>query len=181
MVLPPFITCPKCGDQEFGVQLIDDDRYLRRCRSCWHKQFLPLPKLRKKIIYLDQFVVSNLMKLDNPGLQRGDRLVKETFWADLRDLLMQLRKMQLICCPNSGSHVVESRISQFNDELKKTYEALSGAIHFHSFHEIGSHQIGELAVAWSENREPQFDFDPRGALTKDPHEWSERFYITVGN
>ena len=181
MILPPFVACPKCGGQEFGVHLIDGDRYLRRCRSCWHKQFLPLPQLRKKIIYLDQFVVSNLMKLDNPGLQRGDRLVKETFWVDLRDLLMQLRKMQLICCPNSGSHEVESRISQFNDELKQTYEALSGAIHFYSFHEIGSHQIGELAVAWSENREPQFDFDPRGALTKDPHEWSERFYITFGN
>jgi hypothetical protein len=181
MVLPPFVTCPKCGEQEFGVHLIDDDRYLRRCRSCWHKQFFPLPKLRKKIIYLDQFVVSNLMKLDNPEFQRGDRLVKERFWTDLRDLLMQLRRMQLICCPNSGSHEVESSISPFNDELKRTYEALSGAIHFYSFHEIGSHQIGELAVAWSENREPQFDFDPKGALTKDPHEWSERFYITFGN
>ena len=84
-----------------------------------------------------KFVVSNLMKLDNPGLQRTDRLVKEVFWTDLRDLLLQLRQMQLICCPNSGSHVVESRISQFNDELKKTYEALSGAIHFHSFYDIG--------------------------------------------
>ena len=181
MISPPFTTCPKCGQEEFGVLYISADDYLRRCRACWHKQAFPLPKLRKKIIYLDQFVVSNLMKLDNPELQQSDRLVKETFWADLRSLLVQLRQMQLICCPTSGSHEVESRISNFNDELKKTYEALSGAIKFQSFHDIGSDQIGELAVAWSENREPQFNFDPRCALTKDPHEWSERFYITFGN
>lgn len=36
---------------------------MRRCRDCWHKQDYHLPELRKKIIYLDQFVISNLMKL----------------------------------------------------------------------------------------------------------------------
>lgn len=154
---------------------------MRRCRDCWHRRDFPLPKLRKKIIYLDQFVVSNLMKLENPGLQRSDRLIKETFWTELRDLLLQLREMQLICCPSSGSHQAESRISSFNDELKKTYEALSGGIKFKSFHDISANQFGELALAWSENREPQFDFDPRQVLTKDPHEWAERFYIVFGN
>ena len=39
-------------------------------------------------------------------------------------------------------------------------------------------QIGELALAWSEGREPQFNFDPRNVLSKDPDEWNERFYIT---
>lgn len=89
--------------------------------------------------------------------------------------------MQLICCPNSGSHEVESRISLFNDELKKTYEALSGGIEFRSFNDIGASQIGELALAWSENREPRFDFSPKCVLTKDPNEWAERFYIVFGN
>jgi len=37
---------------------------------------------------------------------------------------------QMICCPDSGSHVEESRTSPFNAELKKTYEALSGGITF---------------------------------------------------
>ena len=181
MISPPFKSCPACGKEEFGVHLISANRYMRRCRDCWHNQYFPLPKLRKKIIYLDQFVVSNLMKLDNPGLQRNDRLTKETFWTELLDLLLQLREMQLICCPNSGSHEAESRISLFNDELKKTYEALSGGIKFKSFHDISTDQIGELALAWSENREPQFDFDPRHVLTKDPDEWAERFYIVFGN
>lgn len=52
--------------------------------------------------------------------------------------------------------------------------ALSGAIKFKSVHDISSDQIGELTLAWSENREPLFDFDPRHVLTKDPHEWPRR-------
>lgn len=181
MISPPFRKCPACGKDEFGVHLIRADRYLRRCRDCWHFRYFPLPKLRKKIIYLDQFVVSNLTKLDNPGLQRNDRLTKESFWTELRDLLLQLRKMQLICCPNSDSHEAESRISTFNDELKRTYEALSGGVKFKSFHDISIDQIGELALAWSEDREPRFDFDPGHVLTRDPNEWAERFYIVFAD
>jgi hypothetical protein len=39
----------------------------------------PLPPLHKKIIYLDQYVVSNLMKLENPALQRNDSLKTNPF------------------------------------------------------------------------------------------------------
>lgn len=69
----------------------------------------------------------------------------------------------------------------FNDELKKTYEALSGGIRFNSFNDISNNQIRELALAWSENREPQFGFDPRHVLTKDPNAWEARFYFAFDN
>jgi hypothetical protein len=139
---------------------------------------LPLPKLNKKIIYLDQYVVSNLMKLDNPVHQRNASLKTNPFWQELRDLLMELRRLQLIVCPDSASHVSESRISPFNAELKKTYENLSSGITFLSFDSISSLQMRELARAWSEGREPVFSFKARDVLHKDPNEWSERYYIT---
>jgi hypothetical protein len=175
----PFKTCPKCGHETFGVLTISKDSYSRRCRDCWHLvRRIPLPPVRKKIIYLDQYVVSNLMKLDNPTLQRTDKLTASPFWQELRDLFTELRDLQLIVCPDSASHVSESRISPFNAELKKTYEHLSGGITFDSFDEIMNRQIGELARAWSEQREPIFDFDPRGVLSDDPNKWNERFFIT---
>ena len=130
---------------------------------------IPLPPVRKKIIYLDQYVVSNLMKLDNPTLQRTDKLAANPFWQELRDLLTELRDLQLIVCPDSTSHVSESRISPFNAELKKTYEHLSGGITFNSFSDISNSQIGELARAWSEQREPIFNFDTCGVLSDDPN------------
>ena len=139
---------------------------------------LPLPKLNKKVIYLDQYVVSNLMKLDNPVYQRDGFTKDKTFYQELRDLLMELRRMQLIVCPDSASHVSESRISPFNAELKKTYENLSSGITFQSFESISSLQIGELACAWSDGCERVFRFNARDILNKDPNEWSERYYIT---
>jgi len=181
LISPPWKTCPACGKDRFGVSIISGSRLMRRCRDCWHKQDYQLPKLRKKIIYLDQFVISNLMKLKNPATKGHATAAADPFWRELDDLLFQLRQLQMICCPDSGSHEEESRTSPFNAELKKTYEALSGGITFEAFDSIKSEQIGELALAWSEGREPAFDFDPSRILSKDPNEWNERFYIVVGD
>jgi hypothetical protein len=178
-ISPPFRTCPKCGKESFGVLTISGNSYSRRCRDCWHMvNRLPLPKLDRKVIYLDQYVVSNLMKLDNPLYQRDGFTKEKPFYKELRDLLVELRRMQLIVCPDSASHVSESRISGFNAELKKTYENLSSGITFHSFESISSLQIEELARAWSDGREQVFHFNARNVLHKDPNEWSERCYIT---
>jgi len=178
-ISPPFKTCPKCGHETLGVLTISKGSYSRRCRDCLHMvRRIPLPPVRKKIIYLDQYVVSNLMKLDNPTLQRTDKLAANPFWQELRDLLTELRDLQLIVCPDSTSHVSESRISPFNAELKRTYEHLSGGITFNSFSDISNSQIVELARAWSEQREPIFNFDPCRVLSDDPNKWNDRFYIT---
>jgi len=181
LISPPWRTCPACGKDKFGVGIISGSRLMRRCRDCWHKQDYRLPKLQKKIIYFDQFVISNLMKLENPATKGHTTVVADPFWRELHDLLFQLRQLQMICCPDSGSHEEESRTSPFNAELKKTYEALSGGITFKAFDSIKSEQIGELALAWSEGREPAFDFEPRGILSSDPNEWNERFYIVLGD
>jgi len=181
MISPPWRTCPSCGKDKFGVHLISGSELMRRCRDCWHKNSYRLPVLRKRIIYLDQFVVSNLMKLENPGVNGHERVVAQPFWRELRDLLFQLRQLQMICCPNSGSHEEESRIWQYNAELKKAYESLSSGIRFEAFDSIKSQQIGELARAFTEAREPHFDFNPRRVLSRDPNEWSKRYYITFGD
>ena len=181
LISPPWKTCPACGKDKFGVGLIRGARLMRRCRDCWHKQDYHLTKLRKKVVYLDQFVISNLMKLENPATKGHATVAADPFWRELHNFLFQLRHLQMICCPDSGSHVQESRTSPFNAELKKTYEQLSGGITFIAFETIECQQIGELALAWSEGREPAFDFDPSGVLSKDPNEWNERFYIVVGD
>jgi len=180
LISPPWRTCPACGKDKFGVCTISGSRLMRRCRDCWHKQDYPLPELRKKIIYLDQFVISNLMKLENPATKGHATVVEDPFWRELHHLLFQSRHLQMICCSDSGSHEQESRTSPFSAELKKTYKALSGGITFEPFDSIKSEQIGELALAWAEHRQPAFDFDSRSILSSDPNDWNERFYIVTG-
>ena len=181
LISPPWRNCPACGKDKFGVSIISGSRLMRRCRDCWHKQDYQLPKLQKKIIYLDQFVISNLMKLENTATKGHATVAADPFWRELHDLLFQLRQLQMICCPDSGSQEEESRTSPFNAELKKTYESLSGGVTFNAFDSLKSKQISELALAFSEGRKPVFDFDPRRILSSDPNEWNERFYIVFGN
>jgi hypothetical protein len=174
----PYRTCPKCGHETFGILSISGSQYTRRCRDCWKTADFRLPKLRKKIIYLDQFVISNLVKLKNPTTPAQALLAADPFWQELYELIFQLRYLQMIACPDSWSHREESRISKMNADLKGMYERLSGGNTFEQFDSIKAKQIGELALAWSESREPEFDFDPRSVLSRDPDEWNERFYIT---
>jgi hypothetical protein len=181
LISPPWKICPACGKDKFGVSIIRGSHLMRRCRDCWHKQDYELPQLKKKIIYLDQFVISNLMKLENPATKGHATVAADPFWRELRDMLFQLRHLQVICCPDSGSHEEESRTSPFNADLKKTYEALSGAITFKAFDSIKSQQICEITLAWLEGREPAFDFNPEGILSSDPNDWNEHFYIVFGD
>jgi hypothetical protein len=181
LISPPWRTCPSCGKDKFGVIIISGSSLMRRCRDCLHKRENQLPALRKKIIYLDQFVISNLMKLKNSATKGYATVAADPFWRELHDLLFELRQLQMICCPDSGSHVQESRTSPFNAELKKTYEQLSGGITFAAFESIECQQIGEFALAWSEGREPEVDFGPSGVLSRDPNEWSERYYCVGGD
>src|SRR3954464_2383075 len=65
-ISPPFIACPFCGAEEFGVLMITRSSYVRRCRACMKDEQFGLPALAKKILYLDQFAISKLMKVLHP-------------------------------------------------------------------------------------------------------------------
>jgi hypothetical protein len=181
MISGPFKACLQCGQNEYGVWGIHRDRVLRRCRVCGHRQFVPLPPVQKKIIYLDQFVISEFAKLKNPNSRGHKAVAANPFWQELYDLLVELRELQLICCPDSWSHQQESRISGMNADLKQMYEQFSGGITFKNFPDIEAQQSFELAHAWAEQREPAFDYSPRNVLSADPNEWNNRFFITFGD
>ena len=85
LISPPWRTCPACGKDKFGVSIISGSRLMRRCRDCWHQRDYRLPELRKKIIYLDQFVISNLMKLENPVTQGHATVAADPFWRELEN------------------------------------------------------------------------------------------------
>jgi transcription elongation factor Elf1 len=178
---PPYWTCPKCGADKFGVMLIDGDSYMRRCRDCWHKADFQLPKLKKKIIYLDQFVVSEIMKLNSPGAKSHAAVAANPFWSQLDELLKELRHFQLICCPASGEHENESLLSPFFANLKKTYENLSGGVSFESENAIKTQQVAALATAWARGTEPEFSLEASRIIHGNPHRWSERYYITTSS
>src|SRR3989304_2807951 len=85
----PFRNCPKCGGNEFGVLLVNGRQYIRRCRDrkCWYTETIGLPEIKKKVIYIDQFAISNMMKVLNPAVKGHELAATDPFWRELFELL----------------------------------------------------------------------------------------------
>jgi hypothetical protein len=114
MISPPYIKCPNCGKNSFGVLIVNPHSYIRRCKDC-HFPFkdsrsavFPLPELSKKLIYIDQFAVSNMMKAINPKTRAHKKGSIDQFWQILFEKLYRLSNLQLIICPASSFHFQES-------------------------------------------------------------------------
>src|SRR5216684_4643050 len=137
----PYEDCPTCRQHEFGILQIERNSYTRRCRSCLRMETFALPELKKKVIYLDQFVFSNIMKTLSAETPGHDRAKAEPLWRELFESLDVLCRMQLVICPDSTEHHDESLISPFFEELKHTYEHFSTGISFSPSTSIQDMQI----------------------------------------
>src|SRR5258708_3053049 len=110
-ISPPYFPCPKCNKESFGVLSIGRNVYTRRCKECWFSNHFHLPELHKKIIYLDQFVISEMMKAIHEKLGKTGRV--DPFWLRLFEKLGRLSHLQLIICPDSHYHQQESLLYEY--------------------------------------------------------------------
>src|SRR5262249_50404659 len=92
-------------------------------------QMFVLPRLIKKVIYLDQFALSNIMKALNPNTDAYKKGM-DSFWITLFKKLYRLVQYQMIVCPNSEVHEKESRVSSYFTALRRMNELLSGQVSF---------------------------------------------------
>lgn len=183
---PPFIKCPKCGENSFGILSINSHRYYRRCAKCFYPQgnepsaFYPLPDLNKKIIYIDQFVLSEMMKALNPSIKGHSNLPLRDFWVQLFSILDKLCKFQLIVCPESEFHTDESLISPFYKSLKRMYGQLSCGVSFYDQEAIKRSQLLEHATNWiSNNPEKPLSVNVKSVTHGEINTWQGRFIFSA--
>lgn len=174
----PYIKCPNCKkENSFGVLMINPSHFTRRCLECRHDETYPLPELDKKVLYLDQFVISNMMKAINEKLGKKDKVDKT--YLRIFEELDTLVKMQLIVCPDSHFQRQESLLS-FYAALKRMSEHLSHGTTFFDRQTIERFQVDEGFKSLIENK--AFDWKSLGVddvLHGDRNEWQGRFLITV--
>ena len=185
-VSPPYIRCPNCEKDRFGVLGIYDDHYSRRCKDCYYPQgskdsaIYPLPELNKKIIYIDQMAISNMMKVINPHTKAYKKGAIDKFWLKLFERLDSLSKFQLIVCPDSGFHTDESLLSPYYAPLKRMYELLSHGLSFFDQETIKRNQILEHAQNWiSEDANQMISINIETAIHGKINSWQDRLIITV--
>jgi len=108
--LDPKVFIRKCGLEALGTLMFGHNILTRRCRECWHTESERLPRLRKRLIYVDQFAYSNMAKAIDP-LWAAKRGSQDSFWTEMFDALDRAMKLQLIVCPYSTVHEKESSVS----------------------------------------------------------------------
>jgi hypothetical protein len=182
----PFIECPKCHKQTYGILHVGISCYLRACPHCQIKdgkliekpEILPLPKLNKQIIYLDQHVISSIAKAFRPELQRTGTMeshVREG-WIKLFHKIDRLRRLQLIVCPFSMFHRRESFIvdDHIRLHLKALYKRLSNGVEFHDPMDMQAVQVLQVARHHLDPTQPVFVRDVNLVTTGRAHSW-ERY------
>ena len=106
--------------------MICNRHYVRRCIDCSFDESLPLPEIKKRIIYLDQFVISNMMKELDPADTNP-----HSFYRPLFEKLDRLSKLQLVVCPESPIQDYESAVDPRYEKFRTVFRQLSHGISFH--------------------------------------------------
>ena len=172
---PPFSTCPSCGGEEFGVLTVHADSFVRRCRACWYDQTYDLPPVRKTLLYLDQFVISGIMRVrQKTAKPDGDR-----FYVTLYEKLAHLLKLQAIVCPYSEAHLLESDVHSNPKALRDSYRAFAEGVHFESFDDIRHTQVMARLERWLSGSLAPITIDRDDALEgREIDIWTEPFDIS---
>lgn len=178
LIRPPFIHCPKCAEQTFGMASIGGNYYFRRCKACFFGRMFTLPALCKKVIYLDQFALSNMMKALNPDTKAHKKGI-DLFWLTLFKKLDRLYKLQLIVCPDSSVHEKESRVSSHFDAIKRVNELLSGEVCFQDIETIRNLQMLTHCQNWiSGNHDKRFEFQIDSVVYGNINHWTDVIYVS---
>ncbi|MCA9379866.1 hypothetical protein KC675_01670 [Candidatus Dojkabacteria bacterium] len=146
-VSKPFIKCPKCGEDVYGRLMINRRSFVRRCNNCMHSESYKLPDIKKKIIYLDQMAISNMMKsIRTTDPKKQTQIQNE--WKVMFEKLDRLVKLQLIICPYSQVHEHESIVTPVFKDLKQMYEHLGNGVVFYNIDTIIRYQFYEAFTKW---------------------------------
>ena len=183
----PYKKCPnpEClRDASFGVFMTTEGSgsYSRECFICGHQKGFSLPKIQKKVVYLDQFVISNLIKLLDKEHRSHERIKADPFWEQLFIKLEKASKSQAIVCPDSFYHRDESLTGNIDFRLmKRLYEHFSSGKTLYPSLIVEKFQIVKHFESWLEGKKHEFEFDPQHiSFESDLHTWSVGMRISVG-
>lgn len=166
--------CPGCGGKNsFGNVYIYGDHVLRGCMSCKYTTTVWLPKVRKKILYLDQFFFSSAFR------ERDSRFVNTA------QRIRNISALQLLIAPFSSIHEDETHQwrgydSKNNEDLMEFIKATSRGHEFEPKYDIERTQIVQAFQAFLAGKPAAFKLHRRDAVKGDIDQWDDYFRIDVG-
>jgi len=167
-------NCPGCrGINTFGNVSVQQSHVLRGCLKCQYSERVPLPPLRKRILYLDQFFFSHsFLDKDNRFVEAAQRIGK-------------ISTEQLLVVPYSSVHEDETHQwsgygGKTKDDLIKFIKSTSRGHEFEPAYEVEVTQLARAFQAFTSEGPPTFTLQPDDALKSSIHGWDDYFWIDVG-
>lgn len=171
MALVTYITgnCPGCGSQNcFGNVGVFSTHVSRGCSRCRHHERVPLPRLTKKVLYLDQFFFSHAFRGGNPRFLEAARRIE------------RLASLQLLVVPYSSIHEDETHQWERHEELTKFIRAAARGNELVPAYDVEETQVIHSFRSWLDGGPPEHQLELDDALDGDVHDWENYFYIQVG-
>ena len=175
----PFEACPKCrAPGSFGILSAGGSTLQRRCKTCRYGHSEVLPDLDKKVVYLDQFAVSEIFKVK--AGTRNAAAGGQVFWEEVEARANRAYLLQQIIFPTSDIHRDETIVSPFGNELGLAHEMLSGDVSFNSVNEIELSQALAYAEAYLQGKPaPDLDFEVDEILEGKRNDWLPDMHVTA--
>lgn len=171
----PYRPCPACGADSFGVFSVGRQSYERKCRACGQTAEFGLPPVRKKLVYLDQFAVSNILKAEKPELRQNRPI--DPFWTDTAERLFRLGGMQLIACPPSIVHMRESIVDdRIFQGVQKVYNYLAFGSRLLNYHHVRALQTAKGFRAFLAESEESVA-TPASDIVRGHDGWHDRWEV----
>lgn len=160
--------CPHCSEELYlQIRYEREHILVGQCQECQGSLCIKLPEIRKKLIYLDQWFVSNL--LDKGKAEQFKKLIKK-----IEKLIAQQKVMIIV----SDVHVSETASIPLAEKQKSIWEkfnSLANGRISRDSQDIMISQTKRLLEGESEEV-----FPSRDILDSTPHNWIVGQYIGSG-
>ena len=152
----------------------------KRCKDCRYSHDEILPDVDKRVIYLDQFAVSELYKTKEGKRRPG--APSEKFWQSCYALADLAYKRQQVIFPASNLHSDETIVWHSPSELRLAHEMFSGETSFNRTDDIATNQEWEFAEAYiSGSGPPALTFNVDDVLSGERNDWLPVYHISVNS
>jgi hypothetical protein len=159
--------CPGCGaENAFGNVDVYSRYVYRGCGRCRYNEKIPLPELKKKVLYLDQFFFSHAFRANDP------------IFIEAAERISNLTANQQLVVPFSSIHEDETHMWERYEELMEFIKRTSRGHEFKPAYRIENDQLQDAFHAWL-NNEP-VEFKKADAINDDIHVWDGYYRIDIG-
>lgn len=161
--------CPSCGGHAcFGNVSVGGERVLRGCKHCSYSLEIPLPSIRKKIIYLDQYFYSLAFKGNHSKVMIAVEKIR------------QLSSLQLLVAPYSTIHEEETHQFIQSEALWEFIKLTSRGHYFEPDYSVEETQMVRAFRTFLNSASSDYQMEERDAFRRNVHSWDDYVFVDVG-